>query len=293
MSKRLLLVRHGQSEYNKAMRTASYWISLRFWARGLDPGIRDAPLSEEGLRQAALGHRRLLRALALLNPKPDSLQFFCSALVRAMQTAILMMGGDLKPEGTERSGGVAEVAGRPAESQELSTDAGEALLNTKANEQLRVLGAQLRDKRVVALPQLREITQTLCDCGHPLSETFQRSWSDRVDFRVQEARLGDWWLPGKVTRQADQVNPLKWRPHMFMCKGEQEDDVSARLQEVKQILLDCQGSTLVLFGHSQLFKRFAPGSRKLSNCGMLSCELHPDLSVTDIRYMDQQGNYEG
>ncbi|CAD7953504.1 unnamed protein product [Amoebophrya sp. A120] len=62
-SVRLLLVRHGESEFNAAIRSPSWWLSPRFYANGFDPGIRDPQLTPKGRRQSVTNQEKLQQAI--------------------------------------------------------------------------------------------------------------------------------------------------------------------------------------------------------------------------------------
>lgn len=147
-----------------------------------------------------------------------------------------------------------------------------------------------RQDLILAMPELREILGNFGDCGLPLCADFQRTWDGSVDFAdVPETHRTDWWLPASV-RQG--VDPETWRPHRFLLRGERDEEVTARVHAAKQLLLARPEATLVLFGHSHFWLRFAPGSRKLANCAMLACDLRGDLSVGNIRHLSQSGDFE-
>ena len=44
-TKRVVLVRHGESEYNSEMRAALNWVNPFFYARGCDPCVQDPVLT--------------------------------------------------------------------------------------------------------------------------------------------------------------------------------------------------------------------------------------------------------
>jgi len=90
-TKRIVVVRHGESEYNAAMRRVGTWFTPRFWRNGFDPGIRDAPLTAEGQEQAralgrCLAERRIVEELGIS-------VCVVSPLSRAVQTAVLALRG--------------------------------------------------------------------------------------------------------------------------------------------------------------------------------------------------------
>lgn len=87
--KTILFVRHGESEYNAQMRHCRTWASPLFWWRGLDPDIRDAPLTPRGCEQAIQLGRQLADAQLV-----DRLRVgvcVVSPLQRAVDTALLAL----------------------------------------------------------------------------------------------------------------------------------------------------------------------------------------------------------
>merc|ERR1719162_1238540 len=87
VAKRVVVVRHGESEYNAAVRRLGTWFTPSFWRNGFDPGIRDAPLTAKGQEQArafgrCLAERRIVEELGIS-------VCVVSPLSRALQTAVL------------------------------------------------------------------------------------------------------------------------------------------------------------------------------------------------------------
>jgi len=87
----VVLVRHGESEYNAAMRRKRTWVDPRFWFRGFDPGVRDAPLTERGEVQALALGRQI--AAAQLVERLGVRICIVSPLSRALRTALLALRG--------------------------------------------------------------------------------------------------------------------------------------------------------------------------------------------------------
>ncbi len=301
--KKLMLVRHAQSEYNARMWSASTWLSPSFWLRGCDPGVRDVPLTPLGVRQAKSSRAKLwqrLREEGFLLPETTAV--LASPLTRALQTAGIMMDYPLDSEGENNF-----------QNSRLGSPASPGLSSNFAGEPGPI------PRKIVALPQVRERCFSLGDCGRR-AEELQRDFPD-VDF----AALGDntqncdskfeplpcrraWWLPAAARARLDglrdsssgggedaEAAALRWRPNWLFPPNSVESrrETSERIVEAKRVLLARPESHLVVFGHSMFWKDFmGPGGKKLANCGMALCTLKEDLSVRDIKYYNSSEETE-
>mmetsp|Transcript_54529 Transcript_54529/g.62502 ORF Transcript_54529/g.62502 Transcript_54529/m.62502 type:complete len:245 (-) Transcript_54529:369-1103(-) len=85
--KRIVLIRHGQSEYNK-WRSKTY-SKMSFFCESVPSRLRDAPLSDKGKAQC----RQLNSHLGKMNVFGESTLVVSSPLCRALQTATLACEG--------------------------------------------------------------------------------------------------------------------------------------------------------------------------------------------------------
>lgn len=91
---RLLLVRHGESEYNALMRNPRTWCSPSFWWHALCPGLQDVSLTAKGEQQAKISAEELDSELEQLGEgEVGRVRFLTSPLRRAVQTGREMTRG--------------------------------------------------------------------------------------------------------------------------------------------------------------------------------------------------------
>ncbi len=179
---RLLLVRHGQSEYNAAVRDPFTWFSPMFWRHAFCPGIRDAALTKLGKEQARIAGVQLGKELSKVqNLNTSSSQknldinssseiyFVTSPLTRAIQTGVLMMENAFSTSSSSSSNS-SEI--EPNSSQSSS-------------------GLSSEITNLVALPSIRERLQTFADCGRTV-EALKKEFSNytAADFELEGSGEG-------------------------------------------------------------------------------------------------------
>lgn len=242
-SKTLILVRHGESEFNRALRSPWTWLSPAFWCRGFDPGFPDAALTAKGERQCldvekrALLHTvvaeqvRLAQGRGMISgPQVEDvvgggggaagvtapaggggvvqpLVVVSSPMRRALHTALLMLDG--KPNAGDDS--VTLTTPPPASGQERLPAGQQGGQEPGATNVLAPWtwsahggGGLPENKRLIALPFLRERTWTICDLGSPVHELLRffadKFPNDAIDEKIDfshVARRHSWWVPDR------------------------------------------------------------------------------------------------
>jgi len=169
---RLLLVRHGQSEFNAGIRNPCNWLRPSFWRLGLDPGIRDPSLTAKGEAQSVRGREKLRK---LLHSTSKTMRIYSSPMQRAVQTAVLMLGNEKKSSSssaasrrsrrTASASAVSTAKVVPVVSEVDEDDEEDINQNQSDSDKDHAVAFAGERKSIVLHPDLRERCKHLSDMG--------------------------------------------------------------------------------------------------------------------------------
>ncbi|KAL4545609.1 hypothetical protein Ndes2526B_g00266 [Nannochloris sp. 'desiccata'] len=254
--KTIYIIRHGESEYNKAIGAmGSKWE---------DPMIYDAPLTSKGKRQAL----SLRDQVAKWN-LPDDVVWVTSPLSRAIETMLLAFpnhNGGI--DGLDGGGGVGGGDGYAVTLSGIINNGNDNLNSNDENGGVNdAIHTNNPFRNVHILPEVSEQLLTSGDIGHrphDLIKTFPQ-------LRDQLSQLPDcWWYnqPDKCNcAYSGQFNAAE--PKLEMQK---------RIKAFRKWILNRPEQTFVAVGHSIFWKAFATACKNgvkqegLKNCSWM--QLH-------------------
>lgn len=237
----ILLVRHGESTYNKMDAESKSWG---------DPPVFDAPLTQRGHNQAHALREPLAKIIAkraaelgtseplwLVSPLTRAIETFlgaCPSVADRLRAA--HCGGGSNAGGTGTGG---SEAGPSSSSSPLAGGGTSSLPN------------------VVVLSLIAEHCATSGDVGRPCSDL--RRVFPCLSHALRDLKEVWWYNPDPSERPNCHRRKRLGRP-------EPKDHMRQRLAEFTRWLHTRPERLVVAFGHSQFWKGFSNSQRSLKNC---------------------------